>query len=295
VYTVYAVAEDKAGNRSALTVFHGIVDAVNFYLSAENQNAAAEQPPVSSTGQSFTSEDSPLVGSFMRPFTELEDALAAIAYRPNARLHISGEFTLLNTVTLRTPCSFVGGKNARIMLASDARLCVQDSDFSASEVIFERITASVSRFLVSAIDIQNGSGIFTNCTFTVSAQGSASVFSLTASKLELADCLVSLSTTQYADAVTGASSTVSVQDSVFVLDAPTAVCFSFEGGDFALHNSQVRITSAVGRVAELSSNATLRATKNRFVIDSDAPLWLDRTSTVAVFTENFRYLPDSGE
>ncbi|MDR1785234.1 MAG: chitobiase/beta-hexosaminidase C-terminal domain-containing protein, partial [Spirochaetaceae bacterium] len=182
-YSVYAYSEDGAGNRSAEVVLQAVVDPVNFYLSAL-------QPPEAPAG------DAP-VGSFVSPFSRLEDALDAIRNRPNARLFVLGEFSLTTPVTLKRPCAFIGLEGARISLSGDAMFAVEDAAVSFRSIILEKTAPEEAAFLDPVFDVKNGILTFAGSSVTATDPGKGAVFALSGSTLVIESSLVSLGSGGY--------------------------------------------------------------------------------------------------
>ncbi|MDR1786590.1 MAG: hypothetical protein LBR23_09065, partial [Spirochaetaceae bacterium] len=120
---------------------------------------------------------------------------------------------------------------------------------------------------------------------TATDPGKGAVFALAGSTLDIESSLVSLGSGGYGVIITASSSEVRARDSAFVLTAPTAVCFSLERGALNLTDCRLTVDSPLGRGIELV-RARGSITGNRFVIDSEAPIWCDSSSELTGFLGN---------
>lgn len=261
LYSLHAYAEDRSGNKSEYESFSVVVDGYNYYVN------------------SFISADYISDGSPARPFTEMKDIVKLLNQKNYARLHITGKFNNVPSLTFTKDCDIIGVEGAQIQFASESEIHIENAVVSISGCIIEKHNDNelppqdADVFQKRLIFVNNGSLYLDNVDIIFTAFRNASLMQTSSSTIRIQNSALTLHALSYASGITSVSSIIGCIASSVSVIAPASVAFSASKGSLIVDSSSVIITSDLARVAEVSSSMYL-FTNNSF---SSVPLSMPST------------------
>ncbi len=244
-YSLSAYAMDASGNKSETEFFSAVVDGYNYYVN-------------SSVTADYVCDGSPA-----RPFTDLKDIVQILNTKNYTRLHITGTFNQVPSLTFTKDCDIIGIDTAHIIFAPESALIVDNADVAISGCIIEQDnTSSVQNteeqvYQRKLFLVKNASLYLDNVDIIYTSFSNASLFQTDNSTLRIKESSVTVQTSSYASAVTAVGSIIGCLSSYISVIAPTASAFSSSKGSLIVDSSEIKVTSSLGRIAEISSSMYL--------------------------------------
>lgn len=280
LYTVFAYARDAAGNKSTPSAFTAIVDRCNYYIDPDAEYA---------DGALF-----PPDGSLAYPFTEFADVVPIINSQEFTRVYVKGMVPLSSNTALSSDCEIISRDRAVFSFSAESPIVVRSGDVRIKNCAFEYTVNSESSYSQSMFSLKKASLSFDSCSFTTSFGSNGVLFNCADSVLLLDGCSASVQAQIYVSLVSGTNSDITVQDTDISLIGSTAVCFSLDGGTFSLYDTDAKVITRLGRIAELST-VEARLARNLFTIEfqdtvprgfRSAAIWKNRMTDILEDTGN---------
>lgn len=279
LYHVVAYSTDKYGNISAPVDYKVIVDPFNYYISTSNTSSVEAD------------------GSLARPFTSFEQALDVVKEKDFARLHLDGMCNIDSDIIISSKCEINGeGNNSGIKLQEGNSIIIEDGGQVSINNCILQLEETPSDSLQSScfFKVNSSTVNFSGCEIVASFNRSGSIFAADSSSISLEDCGATVHAKQYASLISGVKTNATVTKGRYTVTASTAVAFSLSGGLFSLMDSECRIFSTLGRVAELSGVAASIENNVFFAelygdsaaIARVAPVWYDGHSKLKSYHNN---------
>lgn len=279
LYHLVAYSTDEYGNISAPSDYKVIIDPYNFYISTKNV-ASLEAD-----------------GSLVRPFSSFTQALEVVKERDFTRLHLDGMCNIDSDIVITSKCEINGEGNSSglklkegnsIIVKNGGQVSINNCILQLEETSLESLQSS-SFFKINSATLN-----FSGCEIVASFNRSGSIFSADSSTIVLDDCGATIHAKQYASLISGIKTNATVTKGRYTVTATTAVAFSLSGGLFSLMDSECRIFSTLGRVAELSGVAATIENNTFFAeLNGDssaiarvAPVWYDGHSKLKSYNNN---------
>ncbi|MCH5289214.1 MAG: chitobiase/beta-hexosaminidase C-terminal domain-containing protein [Treponema sp.] len=273
-YKVRAYATDRAGNTSEVAEYRVIIDEFNYYLDASASPVGAD-------------------GSRAHPFTSFAQAAEVINRGRFARFYVSGIVELPATgIEITSNCAFVSLKNARFVLPPAGSIVLRTASLSAQGCVFEksydpRALGGNGAFFT----LENAAVSFDACEIVGVFGASGTLFNASSSVLDFTDTGLTVQGDMYACGVSSTDSKVTGRSSRFAAVAQTAVNFSVQGGLFELRESECKVVSHLGRIAELTgTNARITDTSYLGEFDNKVsailPIWQDEKTLMLENRDN---------
>lgn len=278
MYSVNAYCCDKNGNKSSLTEYKVIIDPYNYYISQEASSINSD-------------------GSLARPFSSIKDFLESVKKDGFKRVHLDGVVPISENIVLSSKYEFHGIDNASgLKMLNNSSIMFT----SGAQVAFTNCVLELNNDLVNAevspsfFNINNANASFIGCEIVANFTGSGSVFVSDSSTVSFENCGITIRADRYSSLFSGVRTNLTVSGGRYTTIAPTAVIFSLSSGIFSLTDSDCKVYSNLGRVAELSG-VSASITGNNFFAelkgDSSAasrvtPVWFDGRSKFIQNTNN---------
>lgn len=280
-YKVRAYAVDSSGNMSSVSEYRVIIDEYNYYVSADAEVEDAD-------------------GTRLRPFSSFEQILDVIKQSRFAHFFVSGTIKIPSGETvLSSNCAFSSPDGSgRFVIPSDGSFVVRSSSVDSKNIIFEK-ERSRSHAKLSSLSssnsvfftLENAAVSFENCEILGFFAESGTVFNSMNSVVEMSNSGLTVQSDSYACALSSSDSKISVMNSRISSVSATAVNFSIQGGQFELKESECRVVSHLGRIAELM-RTTASLSSNLYAGEFDkklvgvVPVWTDKETLLLVDSKN---------
>ena len=250
-YKVSAYALDSAGNLSATSDYTVVIDEFNYYLS-EGASPGGD-------------------GSRNRPLGTFAQALDVIGRGRFAHFYVTGRIPLgggEHAVT--SNCAFTSLGEARFVVAADGSIVVRSASLAASGCIFEKEcdTARMKKSSGVLFKLESAAVALDGCEIVGVFDENGTAISATGSVIDFVSTGLTVQGDVYACGVSASDSKIIGKGSRFTAIAPTAVNFSVQGGLFELRESDCKVVSHLGRIAELS-RTNARITGNSYIGEFD--------------------------
>ena len=265
-YKVFAYAEDKSGNTSAVTSYKVMIDEYNYYLDGSAPDFAAD-------------------GSRLHPYNSFSQALKVINEGKFVHFFVSGTILLPRGGSeILSNCSFTGMQDAKFLFQPSSFLSVKDASMEMHNCVLQRdddTSSGSSSFLV----FERAAASFVDCELVAGFESSGTALSSDASIVSFVNSGLTVQGRVYACGISSNNSRLQLSKCHFSSISDTAVNFSLKGGSFELIESDCKVISHLGRILE-ASGVNLRLVSNRFRGDFDQeargikPIWKDEKSLV---------------
>ncbi len=266
-FKIRAYACDKNKNYSAVSEYRVVIDEYNYYLDS---SAASEKAD----------------GSARNPFTTFEQAAEVINKGRYTHFFVKGTFNISQKdLILSSNSSFTAKGEAVFVFPADSSLLIRNAGFEAQNIVFQKLSDSSFDQSYVFFTFENSTALFKDCEIVGTAGENGTVINALNSVVQLNNSGLTVQSLSYACALSSTDSKIFVKDSRISSVAQTAVNFSVTGGTFELKNSSCRVTSHLGRIAELSGSTAKFAgntysgefdKKNRSIV----PVWADKDSCI---------------
>lgn len=267
-YTVYAYAQDKAGNKSEPVACRVTVDKNNYYLDA---GYVAENCTVPS-------------GTSDEPFSSITDAISAINAKQKAILHVRGIFNNVKSLQINSPCTIIGEEGSCFSFEPEAVLSVKKAEATIETIVMQKNNPKAEAVVYYGGDknplilLEDASLNVKNSTLMLQSPYGATAIVAKSSNVNLYNTNISVVAQSYVAALTAFTSNVSAQKAYLALSAENAVGFSVSGGTFFIEDTSCAINAKRSRGAELyQCSYTIARGKN-------APYMLDANGKQSAFT-----------
>ena len=278
LYSVSAYSCDSKGNKSSLTEYKVIIDPYNYYISSESSSVNPD-------------------GSLARPFSSLKDFLEAVDTEGFKRVHLDGIIPVSENIVLSSKYEFHGINNVSgFKMLNNSSIALN----SGAQVAFTNCVLELNNNIANAeispvfFNINNANVSFVGCEIVANFIGSGSIFVSDSSAVSFDNCGVTVKADRYSSLFSGVRTNLTVNSGRYTVIAPTAVIFSLSSGVFSLTNSDCKVYSNLGRVAELSgvsasiseNNFTAELTGDSAAASRVTPVWFDGRSKFIQNTNN---------
>ncbi|MBR5866949.1 MAG: hypothetical protein IKZ04_03465, partial [Spirochaetaceae bacterium] len=278
LYSVSAYSCDSKGNKSSLTEYKVIIDPYNYYISSESSSVNPD-------------------GSLARPFSSLKDFLEAVDTEGFKRVHLDGIIPVSENIVLSSKYEFHGINNVSgFKMLNNSSIALN----SGAQVAFTNCVLELNNNIANAeispvfFNINNANVSFIGCEIVANFIGSGSIFVSDSSAVSFDNCGVTVKADRYSSLFSGVRTNLTVNSGRYTVIAPTAVIFSLSSGVFSLTNSDCKVYSNLGRVAELSgvsasiseNNFTAELTGDSAAASRVTPVWFDGRSKFIQNTNN---------
>ena len=260
-YKILAYAVDRAGNQSEVTEFSIVVDEHNFYLNPLVLNSEERD------------------GSYIHPFATLEEAVLAMNEMSRMRLHILGNVSVKDSITLTSDCDIIG-KNSNLIFPENASLSVENACVSIKNCSISKKSSDKSD--KDFIHVTDGTVIFDGCQISALFASDGTLIESLSAAVKLDDTSLIVHASSYACNVRAVESSVTACNLRAVAVAHTCVNVSLADSSCSMNDAFTDITARIGRSLEcirshlvLEHNtfqASLEATIKNHVIEA---IWKD--------------------
>jgi len=243
-YTVYAFAQDEAGNDSNIAEFSTVIDPVNYYVVSDAIRAKSPDKYSSSYPE----------GTKNNPLSSVQQAVETSQRYGNPNIFVEGVFKDIPELLFYKDCHITGVGETRLIMNSDSDIIVRDSSLSLKGCSVEKtVPYTGSVFQKNLLKISGGSFSAENCEFFCSFDGSGTGITVDNGAVSLVSCGLTMKASSYTALLSSAVSNVSLRSVRGVSTAKTAVGVSASGGTINLDNTQLTVNGSFGRGAEFTN------------------------------------------
>ncbi|MBR1911747.1 MAG: chitobiase/beta-hexosaminidase C-terminal domain-containing protein [Treponema sp.] len=228
-YKVQAYAVDRAGNKSELSELRIVADEYNIYVN-----------PLS-----LTSDERD--GSYVHPFSTLEEAVAAMNGMPHKRLHIIGNISVQAPVSITTDCDIVG-KNSSLLFSERAYLSVQKASVSIKNCALSK--KSFDKDDRQFITVATGSLLFEDCQISGLFASDGTLVQSFSSALAFDNASLTIHASSYSCNIKAVDSSITATDVRVVAVGHTCVNVSLSNSSCAMSGGVTDISAHIGRSFE---------------------------------------------
>lgn len=258
VYKVFAYSVDKAGNRSAIASHRIVVDELNYYLTSDAKTSKTCD------------------GSFLNPFTSLEQALAVINEgSKETRLHVSGTFAINGGQHVISKDCRIYGNGSRLVFNNGASLKVDGASVYAEKCSFEKTSNEEGSESIFVID--DGKLVLNGCEVIGIYSNEGNLIESNSSRLDFSDCGFTVQTGYVSTCVFGMKSDLVSNNNRFTSIGDTAINVRLLNGTCTVKNDEFTSIGTACRGIDLVSSRA-KFGKSTFNAQSDVKL----KSSVAV-------------
>jgi hypothetical protein len=237
IYTVYAYAQDLAGNKSDTVAVRTQSVFNNVYVDSSSLFA-------------FEADGSPT-----KPFSSINDAIDVINSRKKTILHLKGSFNIPQNITISSDCSFMGHENVCLSFKNNASLIIRNANVSFENCMFEKNTEQDIRFLLSAgaplIDARDSKLFLENCKLVSNSSMPQGLIHAVKCYLETDSNNIAVQSLSQAVGVQCLQSNVRSKNDRFSLSGEYAVAFILSDSAFELDSPRFILAAKQAGCVEL--------------------------------------------
>ncbi len=235
-YKILAYAKDKNNNVSTTSEYDIVIDEYNYFISANASAYGAD-------------------GSRYHPFVNFEQALEAINNTNFAHFFVEGKIVLKSgKAEILSNCSFTGINDGRIVIPADSHIKIKDSSAEFQNCIIEKLAPEIGEQNDEKIfELDNAATSFEDCEIFGTFNSNGVGFSAKNSLISVEDSRVTINSRTYACVFSADASQIFAKKGSFNSIAQTAIIFSLSGGILESTDSNCKLISHLGRIAELNS------------------------------------------
>ena len=233
LFKVFAYSVDFYDQKSSVSEYSVILDKCNFCIN-----------PLS------TSENA--TGSVSSPFKTFEECLPFINQSSYANVKIIGEVQISQkNLVLSTNCKFYGNENSKLIFAPDTNLSVLNSSLVLENLFVEHRGFEKNQESAFAFNVNYGVLVFENCEVLLPFNKNGMAIKAEKSVLKINNSGITVTSSDYNSVCASVDSKIYIKNSKISGISNTSVLFSCQGGLFESTGSTFKITSDLGRIAEL--------------------------------------------
>lgn len=261
-YTVFAYAEDQAGNKSNITQYSVLIDSINYYLDSSLENNG--------------------IGTIEAPYNSFDSIVKTINNNSFTRVMLKGTYSNISSFNIFSSCEFIGDTNVRIKLASDETLTINNANVVFKSCTLEKnVIPTGDMFQKNLVTIENGNFIADDCLFIANFDVSGTGIVARNSSVNLKNSSITVNALSYAALISSVNSSINLDYVRGIATARTAVGLSATNKTCLVSNTQFRIIGAYGRAAELtgiSYSFNLCNFISQNAISQKPAIWVDSNS-----------------
>lgn len=272
-YKVCAYACDESGNFSSISEYRVVIDGYNYYLDSNASPIDAD-------------------GSSQKPFANFEQALTVINSNKSSRFYVKGNFILPQKENIiSSNCYFIARDDCNFIFPEGATLLVQGASLECENIILKKelknddTSTAKNLSQKTFLTLNNSTASFKDCEILALFLDSGTAFSAENSVLELLNTGLTVQSSYYGCALNAIDSKIFLKSSRVSVVASTSVNFSINGGLFECRNTDAKVVSQLGRIAEFSK-ANVKLSGNVYSGEFEkkvrglTPIWADKDTLI---------------
>lgn len=272
VYTVYAYAQDNAGNKSETVAVRSSVLSDNIYVDASSR-------PVLDAD-----------GSSTKPFNSIYDALAVVNSRRKTVVHLRGHFIVPQSLTVAANCRFVGHDGTCLSFKNNSCLIVRNADASFENCMLEKNADKDMYSFLSAstplIDARDAKLAFERCEFVSNTSTPQGIIQAVKCSISMVSSGITIQTLGQAVGIQCLKSSIRSDNDRFSLSGESAVAFALSDSMFELASPKFILVADKARCAELFASVyafSENVFANEMHTSADfVPLWCDSSCRTGI-------------
>ncbi|OJF76526.1 MAG: hypothetical protein BKP49_06765 [Treponema sp. CETP13] len=294
LFTVYAYAQDFAGNKSPIVSYRVVVDTANYYISKDTEltdvKDSTNDVELKSNNLSEVNVSVIPDGTAMHPYKNLDSLQKFVTAKSKKIVHITGSFTSLPTYDVTADLEIIGDGNTELNFAPGCGInIINGSVYICGCTVKYMNYTSEDRYQNYLFNALNSKLLLIDCEIVSRPGKSGTAIKLTNSSMSAANTGITVQAISYVSAISADNSELILKGIRAVVVGQTAVAISLNKGIGSLDSSTFNVLSDLPRAVELTESSAVL--KNSSYVSTkcmeDVPaIWLDSKSKIFINENN---------